>query len=480
MNQKNLTPEVKGSTSLKLEDCEDLEFLADTTKEHMPTTGMFTNYLVNLVMKRMKGLKMLCNSQPPKGFLQNLETLQVEKCKDIVSLYPAAQNLKKLTVKDCKNLQEVFQINELLYREENQAMLLSNLVSLKLKSVTMLRWLLKGATQYVSLQNLKVVKIEKCNKLEYLFSLSLVQSLRLLKELDISHCDKLETIFELGNDDDQTESNKLLASAQSHDLPRLQKLQLCGLTNLSSFCPSNCFINAPALQYFAVLDCPRLTSFCIQRDNPLQSKLQGGYNFTSRVEVVQLDGLIWLHIWKAPIQVVLSNLRRLEVCNCNNLTSIFSVMLVRNLPQLSILAIRWCEKLEQIIVDDDEDETNINNDKETLIFPRLQLLWLEDLPSLTSFSPLGYHLLFPDLKKLGVTDCSQMITSFNVEALPVHAETEAPRLDDTCPSKPDIRWISNDYDAAADDEYDDNDGGDDEEYDDNDGDGGGGSGDDDE
>ena len=189
MDQKNLIPNVdlEGLTSLELRNCKDLECLVYTTKQHVPTSGMFTN-LVELVLENMIDLKMLCNGQPPKGFL------------------------KKLTVKCCEKLQEVFRIDELHYnREENQAPLLSNLDYLELKFLPELRWVLKGSTQYVSLRCLKVVLIEGCNKLESLFSTSLIRSLRLLEELDISSCDKLETVFAELESDDETIKHAMLA-----------------------------------------------------------------------------------------------------------------------------------------------------------------------------------------------------------------------------------------------------------------------------
>ncbi|XVF79130.1 hypothetical protein PTKIN_Ptkin14bG0195000 [Pterospermum kingtungense] len=113
-------------------------------------------------------------------------------------------------------------------------------------------------------------------------------------------------------------------------------------------------------------------------------------------------------------------------------------MLARNLPQLSTLEVRGCEKVEQIIVDgepsssssaqghdDDETSSGVKNDKDMLIFPQLQSITLKGLPSLTSFSPMGYHLLFPSLYWLVIQDYSQMNTNFTVDSTSmVHAKTK--------------------------------------------------------
>ncbi|XVF79138.1 hypothetical protein PTKIN_Ptkin14bG0195800 [Pterospermum kingtungense] len=175
---------------------------------------------------------------------------------------------------------------------------------------------------------------------------------------------------------------------------------------------------------------------------------------SNSLETINLGDLIWQYIWKGSIQVVvINNLRKLEVCKCNSLTFIFSVTLARNLPQLSTLIIRRCEKVRIIVNDDistssaqghEEDEQGVKNEKEMLIlFPKLEDLTLEELPSLTSFIPVGYHLLFPSLKELGLHSCFDMITSFTMDSISlVHAKTKAPRPDDTYISTtPDIFWV---------------------------------------
>ncbi|XP_022735210.1 uncharacterized protein LOC111288550 isoform X2 [Durio zibethinus] len=414
MDHKNLVADadLEGLTTLKLMDCKDLECLVDSTNEHVPTSGIFTN-LVELVMENMIGLEMLCKGQPPKGFLRNLEILTVRGCKDIVSLSPMERNLKKLTVEQNGRLQEIFRIDEFLYnREENQAPLLSNLDFLRVWYLPELKWILKGPAHYVSLRSLKIVNIRRCNELKSLFSASIVQTLRLLEELVIGYCDKLEHVFlELESDDDQTESDTLcLPNLKTLDItgcprleyvfpntlaqgfPCLQNLKFRKLTNLNGFVAENYFVKLPALKKVDVIDCPPLTNFTIQQevDKPIQLKelvicfefkndvelcntqlrqrspnleyinvgkfeqlfqLRGGY-FISSLEKMRLVNLIWLRdIWKGLIQVV-TNLRKLEVDNCSKLTCIFPIMLIQNFPQLTFLRILRCDNLEQIIGND--------------------------------------------------------------------------------------------------------------------------------
>ncbi|XVF79103.1 hypothetical protein PTKIN_Ptkin14bG0192700 [Pterospermum kingtungense] len=425
--KKNLIPDVDlgGSTSLNLKNCKDLGWSADTREDHVQTSGTFTS-LERLVIKDLRIL-------------------------DIVSLYSVAQNLKQLIVKDCDKLEEVFEIDELLNsKHEDQAPLLSLLECLELVSLCELRWILKGPTQYVSLSNLNVVKIEKCNKLETLFPSSLIPSLSLLKTLSISRCKKLETVFMELESTDETESNTLclptletlkiiecptlkyvLPLSSAPGLPRLKVLELRRLPKLSGFGPENYVIKAPNLKHLEVTDNTN------QKVKPPRSILQDG-------SYVKFDGRIWKQqICKGPLQVVVTNLTEMEVYDCKRLTHVFPVTLVRNLQQLNKLKIRWCEKLEQIIIVDDDDMSASSSqgygkkhNKGLLTFPQLKELCLESLSCLTRFSHVGYHLVFPSLERLTIEDCFQMITRFTVDStLSVHAKTKAPRLVEKEPIK---------------------------------------------
>ena len=236
MFHKNLIPNVDPEglnelTFLSLKDGKELEYLIDTTDQGHVSTGAFFN-LVELVIEKMNGLKMLCNGPFPKGFLQKLEKLETRNCMELISLSPASQNLNEVRVIGCVELQEVFQTDELLHDlEENQAPLLSNLTSLELKSLPELKWIWKGPSNYVCLQSLKVAEISHCHRLKYLFSPSLSQSLVLLEQLKIEYCDGLEHITTELEIDDNIESDgsylhppllPKLTSLQIHFCPRLK------------------------------------------------------------------------------------------------------------------------------------------------------------------------------------------------------------------------------------------------------------------
>ncbi|KAL4271757.1 hypothetical protein GQ457_13G004880 [Hibiscus cannabinus] len=406
------------------------------------------------------------------------------------------ENNKKLIVKSFEQLRKVFGNDE-----ENQAPpFLSIVEHLKLESLPELRWIVEVRTHSVIFQSLLVLEIDGCNQLKFLFSLSAVQTVMSLQQLKISNCKELECVFmELEScDADKLESSTLqLPNLKTVDiswcrnakyvfplalaggLPRLQNISLLAADNLCSFFREYNTLEAPALENLRVSSCPQFRSFIVrQKANKSSSlkkldlrpnscntanveleqispgleyitmgnfeqlfQLQGGKSI-SKLEDLSISDMIWLRdIWKGPIQSA-RNLRKLSIESCHGLTYIFPMMLIQNLPYLNSLGIRFCEKLEQIIGNDDSLTSSSSSQalpfEKRMEFPQLERMSLWGLPSLVSFGPLGYHLVFPNLKSFSVSDCGKMTTSFMMDyvTLVVHAKTEQGASSLDC----DIEW----------------------------------------
>ncbi|XP_022739155.1 uncharacterized protein LOC111291624 [Durio zibethinus] len=148
--------------------------------------------------------------------------------------------------------------------------LLPNLTSLKLKSLPELKWIWKGPSHHVCLQSLEVAVISRCNKLKYLFSQSLVQSLVMLEQLKIEYCDELEHIAtELEIDDNIKSDSGFL---HSPPLPKLTSLEIHGCPRLQYVFnvakENNGVDNAilpPSLEKLTIVVCPRFAKFIIQQ-----------------------------------------------------------------------------------------------------------------------------------------------------------------------------------------------------------------------
>ncbi|XP_050246947.1 probable disease resistance protein At4g27220 isoform X2 [Quercus robur] len=111
-------------------------------------------------------------------------------------LMQGLSNLEELEIKNCGGIQEVIKLEGLLtIKGEQQDLLLPRLKKLLLIDLHQLRCIWKGATKLKNLNNLEDLKVIRCKKLTHLFTPALAQSLQKLKFLEIERCDELEHII---------------------------------------------------------------------------------------------------------------------------------------------------------------------------------------------------------------------------------------------------------------------------------------------
>jgi len=140
------------------------------------------------------------------GFLQRLEFVQVDDCGDVRAPFPAKlvralKNLRSVDIKDCKSLEEVFELGEADEGSSEEKELLSSLKELHLGRLPELKCIWKGPTGHVSLQSLAHLYLTSLDKLIFIFTPSLAQSLTKLERLDISECGELKHVIREGNDE---------------------------------------------------------------------------------------------------------------------------------------------------------------------------------------------------------------------------------------------------------------------------------------
>ncbi|KAB2032492.1 hypothetical protein ES319_D05G377900v1 [Gossypium barbadense] len=119
------------------------------------------------------------------------------------------------------------------------------------------------------------------------------------------------------------------------------------------------------------------------------------------------------------------NLKWITIVNCKNLKCLFPITLAHGgLPNLDELYLKKVSKLEQVF---EGDEGNVSKDEKKVIhLPHLRSLEIDELPNLVSFSPVGYHFVFPFLTDLQVEGCPNITTRFSVDSeKAVHAKTQA-------------------------------------------------------
>ncbi|TYJ39137.1 hypothetical protein E1A91_A04G045900v1 [Gossypium mustelinum] len=156
--------------------------------------------------------------------------------------------------------------------------------------------------------------------------------------------------------------------------------------------------NLPQLVWLNISDCEELEQIIEKDQTPSQHHLQR----------ICFPKLSWIRIF-----------------NCENLKCLFPITLAHGgLQNLFQLFLQRVSKLEQVF---EGDESNVSKDEEKVIhLPRLAELYLCILPNLVSFSPVGYHFVFPSLINLHLKGCPNVTTRFSIDSKQsVHAKTQA-------------------------------------------------------
>ncbi|KAF3958807.1 hypothetical protein CMV_016313, partial [Castanea mollissima] len=103
--------------------------------------------------------------------------------------------LEELDIYSCGGLQEVFNFEGLLTREGEQQEFFPRLRRMHLEDLQELTYIWKGPIELVNLNNLEYLEVIRCKKLTHLFTPALAQSLQKLKFLKIERCDELEHLI---------------------------------------------------------------------------------------------------------------------------------------------------------------------------------------------------------------------------------------------------------------------------------------------
>ncbi|KAB5529212.1 hypothetical protein DKX38_019293 [Salix brachista] len=118
------------------------------------------------------------------------------------------------------------------------------------------------------------------------------------------------------------------------------------------------------------------------------------------LEVLYCDSLINL----APSASSFGNLTALHVRDCKALKYLVTSSTARSLVQLSVMSIKECETVTEIVARNGDEAGN------EIIFRKLESLKLDCLASLTSFCSVDFTFRFPCLTEVIVTNCPKMKT----------------------------------------------------------------------
>ncbi|XP_038695409.1 probable disease resistance protein At4g27220 [Tripterygium wilfordii] len=226
---------------------------------------------------------------------------------------------------------------------------------LSLKNLINLEMICHGQLGVESFSKLRIVRVERCDMLKNLFSFSIVKSLLQLQEISVVNCKNMEEMFCCESDKDDK----------------------CDVIEITQ------------VQYIYLQNLPKITSIPL-----LNGKIVFPY-----LDWLFLRDIGAEKIWDNSLQPMqhFDTLRNLRLSGCHKLKFLLPVVVIKYLIQLMELNVRDCELMEGII----EGVTS------QMIFPKLTLLKLKDLPKLKRFCT-GNSTEFPSLSDMWIERCPEL------------------------------------------------------------------------
>ncbi|KAB2032340.1 hypothetical protein ES319_D05G366400v1 [Gossypium barbadense] len=465
-------------TQISIFNCENLKCLFPITVAHggFPKLLSASNLQTLEISNCSQLEEIIQEPQVSNISLQCLKEIKVVNCNNLRYLFPMSianslGGLRTLQISWC------FGLEEIIKAKEASNVCLHSLMEVFVHGCNKLTSLSSLSHGHI-LKSLTKLEIYDCLQLEDTFPISMAQGLPLLNEVVLGNLPQFK-----GRD-----GNEIVLTLSS--LQKLKVVNCPGLTPfiISTKIQKLTLRRMEERKKMSNMMGEGGSSVSMEylKISNFRELFDSSYNLSS-LKFLNLFGLTELRvIWNGPIQAVnFQNLTELNVGDCISLRYIFSPTIARNLPRLSQLHISCCEELEQIIDKDQKssqhhlqpicfpclaeviidncenlkylfpitsahgglpklktirlvnvpkleqvfegDEANVSKDEEKVIhLPQLTDLDLGRLPNLMSFSPVGYHFVFPSLVVLNVEGCPNLTTRFSVDSeQSVHAETQA-------------------------------------------------------
>ncbi|KAL5563809.1 hypothetical protein UlMin_033556 [Ulmus minor] len=334
-------------------------------------------------------------------------------------------------IKNCGELRMFISSNE----EEvegpffNEKVCFPILEKLTLKGVNLkILWAGQLSITSFGMRNLKSLDIHSCDNLSHLFSLDMARSFLSLEELLLWSCKDMEEVL-------VTKGPIEEGTPQKISFPKLKNFRLKDLPNLKRFCTGDC-IECPSLLELRIENCGVLRMFISSNEEEIE-----GPFFNEKISFPKLKNLLLrnhqnikqfcagcciefpsltymkirkscnedIHhrflqwsIWRIDgIRSQTTSLQWKVVLECSSMINWLASSTAKTLVHLRLMSIIECKQMTKII-------TNEIGDDE-IIFDKLKILELSDLPSLRSFYSAGNSVMrFPNLEKLVVSQCPEM------------------------------------------------------------------------
>ncbi|KAI3745756.1 hypothetical protein L6452_08163 [Arctium lappa] len=186
------------------------------------------------------------------SFCRYLKTIKINRCDALLNVIPShavgqMPKLEEVRISYCNSLREIFETEGVNKDVGDKASIGEGsgdqMDSARLTNATLLE-----------LSNLKILLIEGCNSLKYIFTSSTLESLKKLQELRIKDCSVIQVIV-------KQEDNGLIMASKDVVFPRLKSLTLGKLEKLTSFFLGKNDFRWPLLDKVEIYGCPQMMIF---------------------------------------------------------------------------------------------------------------------------------------------------------------------------------------------------------------------------
>ncbi|XP_050364186.1 probable disease resistance protein At4g27220 [Argentina anserina] len=229
---------------LVIRNCNQVVTLIDTGRGFAIANKPVFENLELLCLACLDNMIELCLGELPQGSLGKLKHLSVGNCGSLLNPAPSnllqrLHSLETFYMRGLTSARYVFQSEEQIELQKFRELRLFDLP--QMENI----WI--GPVGYAIFRNLQYMEVGGCNKLKYVFTTEVSQSLLQLRVLLVRDCSCLEMIIGAGK---KTIVDKIV-------LPHLNHLHLINLPQFTSFYTENNEIECPSLQALNVYDCPQ-------------------------------------------------------------------------------------------------------------------------------------------------------------------------------------------------------------------------------
>ncbi|XP_057745253.1 uncharacterized protein LOC130963123 [Arachis stenosperma] len=378
--------------TLMVTDCVSVEEIFQLSSDENYSTEQ--TQLKKITLERLSKLKQIWSKDPERALnFCNLEEINVESCINLEFVFPCSvatscSHLKELTIKWCQNMKEI-----IAFKEESMFSSIS-----------------------FEFNHLNTLVLWDLLKLKGFYARNYTLSCPSLRKLHVSECVKLNLYRSLSTSSHQKLSDEeYIISTQQHlvaeqVMPNLEDLRIDEKDAVNIFLKR---LNVEWSSFKKIFqdkrltnekNCTKLQGLTLYQLPNLQHICEEGLQIDPVLELLEIlyvDGCSSL-INIVPSSVTFCHLSYLEVANCNSMINLLSPHTTRSLAKLTVMKVKQCDSLEEILSKEGEEITN------DIVFFSLETLELDSLPRLGRFCSQKCFLRFPLLRKVVVRECARM------------------------------------------------------------------------